>query len=252
MPAHPQSLVNTKRGKKPKQTCSTIPTSHTSFSVAALNWEAHYYTTLLLLLLILLLLLQFILRTLEGARSEGPLMGSHSGRVHNRVSSAPRKLRHLQGKHASRIGFPPSPHATTQPQSRVHTKRMTGQNKHAVQVNFAHIFYICNCPSYLYLRLRLFYLNTRKVCCRDYRKRATCGGVKQCKWSRVVFACFLSSWIQSNYARNIADENPVLLWLQRVRRTYANRSKLARHLNVQGGIIQDNMLQCIAWSTCIK
>ena len=85
-------------------------------------------------------------------------MGSHSGRVHNRVSSAPRKLRHLQGKHASRIGFPPSPHATTQPQSRVHTKRMTGQNKYAVQVNFAHVFYIGNCPFYLYLRLRFFFL----------------------------------------------------------------------------------------------
>ena len=35
----------------------------------------------------------------------------HSGRVHNYVSSAPRKQRHLPGKRGSQIGLPPSPHA---------------------------------------------------------------------------------------------------------------------------------------------
>ena len=37
MPTHPQSLVNTKRGNIPKQTCSNIPTLHTSLFVAALD-----------------------------------------------------------------------------------------------------------------------------------------------------------------------------------------------------------------------
>jgi hypothetical protein len=61
-------------------------------------------------------------------------MGTHSERVHDRVSNVPRGSRHLQGKHASQIGRNPSPHAGPTAISRLYQARAKTQNKQTVQV----------------------------------------------------------------------------------------------------------------------
>ena len=61
--------------------------------------------------------------------------------------------------------------------------------------------------------------------------------MEQCKCLCIVFACIVECM-----TRKIAGENSRCCDCRECNETYAKRSKLARHLNVYDGVIQDIML----------